>query len=391
MAQQPLFGYSPEQIMQARQAAMQERAAAEASRVGGGWAPLYEQARGLSMMGAEALGRGLFPQAQDPALQRAQVTQSIVNKYRGQDFNSPSVLSQMASEFSQAGIPEVAMELSDRARQLIPKVSRTVVAPGSSVVDEQGNVLFTAPDRDKTEQTKVLPPGAVLVDSQGKIIAQGKETKGEDKKVSPEWTKYQELLGLGVPAAEARSIAYKTQGTDFKRDLEESKKVERQEKQQQQTQNTIGVIDNVMNSIGTAKKQIGTFTAGAIGSPLSLLPGTPAKDLAANLETIKANLGFDRLQQMRDASPTGGALGQVAIQELVALQSTVASLDIQQSPAQLRKNLAKIEGHYKKWRETVKKAAEKGSETFGEKINQPTTTQQPSGVRRYNPATGRVE
>jgi hypothetical protein len=73
------------------------------------------------MMGAEALGRGLFPQAQDPALQRAQVTQSIVQKYRGQDINSPSVLSQMASEFSQAGLPELAMELGDRVRQITPK------------------------------------------------------------------------------------------------------------------------------------------------------------------------------------------------------------------------------------------------------------------------------
>lgn len=154
MAQQPLFGYSPEQIMQARQAAMQERAAAEASRVGGGWAPLYEQARGLSMMGAEALGRGLFPQAQDPALQRAQVTQSIVQKYRGQDFNSPSVLSQMASEFSQAGIPEVAMELSDRARELTPKESFLTVAPGASVINRRGEVVYTAPKEDKESVVK---------------------------------------------------------------------------------------------------------------------------------------------------------------------------------------------------------------------------------------------
>jgi hypothetical protein len=154
MAQQPLFGYSPEQIMQARQAAMQERAAAEASRVGGGWAPLYEQARGLSMMGAEALGRGLFPQAQDPALQRAQVTQSIVQKYKGQDFNSPSMLSQMASEFSQAGIPEVAMELSDRAKKLTPTESFLTVAPGASVINRRGEVVYTAPKEDKESVVK---------------------------------------------------------------------------------------------------------------------------------------------------------------------------------------------------------------------------------------------
>jgi hypothetical protein len=122
MAQQPLFGYSPEQIMQARQLALRERASTEAGRVEGGWAPLYEQSRRLSMMGAEGLGSGLFPQAQDPMLQKAQITQSIVNKYRGQDFNDPSVLSKMASEFSEAGQPELAMELGDMARKLKPRV-----------------------------------------------------------------------------------------------------------------------------------------------------------------------------------------------------------------------------------------------------------------------------
>jgi tRNA(Arg) A34 adenosine deaminase TadA len=390
---QSLFGYSPEQILQARQAAMQERAASEASRVGGGWAPLFEQARGLSMMGTEALGRGLFPQAQDPMLQRAATTQGIVQQFQGQDFNDPAVLTKMAQAFSQAGIPDVAMQLGEEAKKRAPKVSRTVVAPGSSVVDEQGNVLFTAPDRNKTEQTKVLPPGAVLVDAQGNIIAQGREPRGETQKVSAEWTKYQELLGLGVPQAEARSIAYKTNTLDFRKDLEEARKAEQTQKKEQLVETTVRTIDNVMNTIDTASKQIGTFTAGAIGSPLSLIPGTPAKNLAANLETIKANLGFDRLQQMRDASPTGGALGQVAIQELVALQSSLASLDIQQTPAQLRANLNKIKGHYEKWRSAVNKAKEKGVETIGDRVTAPTTpAQQPSGgVRRYNPATGRVE
>jgi len=78
--------------------------------------------------------------------------------------------------------------------------------------------------------------------------------------------------------------------------------------------------------------------------------------LSKRLTTIKANLGFDRLQQMRDASPTGGALGQVAVQELIALQSTIASLDQDQSPTQLKEALDKIEFHYSNWRDTVRKS-----------------------------------
>jgi len=67
------------------------------------------------------------------------------------------------------------------------------------------------------------------------------------------------------------------------------------------------------------------------------------------VSTIKANVGFDRLRQMRDARPTGGALVQVAVQELQALQNSVASLEVGQDKAELMKNLGKIKDHYSKW------------------------------------------
>jgi len=258
----------------------------------------------------------------------------------------------------------------------------------------------------------VLPAGGRIVDPvTGRIIAEGVPQRAEGEKQSPEAKRYNELLALGVPQEEARAIAYKTVNVDFKRELEESKQEERKERKEAQQSNIISTIDNIMNTIGTAEKQVGTFTSGFFGTPLSSIPGTGATDLASNLETIKANLGFDRLQQMRDASPTGGALGQVAIQELVALQSTVASLDIKQSPQQLEANLKKIRGHYQKWRDAVRKAQEQKQTTIGDLQPQapsPAPTQpQPAqpmpqampteagqgGPRRlrFNPATGRVE
>lgn len=113
---------------------------------------------------------------------------------------------------------------------------------------------------------------------------------------------------------------------------------------------------NVLSAVSEAKNLVGYGTSG-IGAGFARLPGTPARDLQAKLDTVKANLGFDRLQQMREMSPTGGALGAVAVQELIALQSTVASLDQAQSPTELRKSLEKIEGHYNKWLETVNKGS----------------------------------
>lgn len=109
---------------------------------------------------------------------------------------------------------------------------------------------------------------------------------------------------------------------------------------------------NVLSAVSDAKNLVGLNTTGP-GSILSKIPGSDARDLQAKLDTVKANLGFDRLQQMREMSPTGGALGAVAVQELIALQSTVASLDQAQSAKELKKSLEKIEGHYNKWLETV--------------------------------------
>ena len=96
--------------------------------------------------------------------------------------------------------------------------------------------------------------------------------------------------------------------------------------------------DFVLNAIDGVLPKIGNFTAG-FGSSLSGIKGTPAHDLQASLDTIRANVGFDRLQTMRDSSPTGGALGQVSEQENKLLQSVAGSLDAGQSPDQLRSNL----------------------------------------------------
>jgi hypothetical protein len=120
---------------------------------------------------------------------------------------------------------------------------------------------------------------------------------------------------------------------------------------------TAAAAQNVLGAVDEAQKLVGMTTTGVPGQVLSRVGGTRARDLQSQLETIKGNLGFDRLQEMRDNSPTGGALGQVAVQELMALQSTVASLDQAQSDEQLRRNLDKIRRHYTRWLDVVQQAS----------------------------------
>lgn len=127
-------------------------------------------------------------------------------------------------------------------------------------------------------------------------------------------------------------------------------------KEDMRAENVVSQAESVLQTITEAKDMIGPMTAGIGGAVVSKVPGTPAYDLQQKVLTVKANIGFDRLQQMREASPTGGALGQVAVQELNSLQATIASLDPNQSPSQVRAGLEKVEKHYSKWLDTVKQS-----------------------------------
>tara|TARA_R110000772_G_scaffold89304_2_gene185105 strand:+ start:2613 stop:3425 length:813 start_codon:yes stop_codon:yes gene_type:complete len=73
----------------------------------------------------------------------------------------------------------------------------------------------------------------------------------------------------------------------------------------------------------------GWFETGTTGAFMrNFVPGTTAADdLVANTNTLRANLAFDALQAMRDASQTGGALGQVSEIELQLLESATANVN----------------------------------------------------------------
>lgn len=67
-----------------------------------------------------------------------------------------------------------------------------------------------------------------------------------------------------------------------------------------------------------------------------------ATNLEATLTTIRGNLGFDALQEMRDNSPTGGALGQVSNFEIQNLQSLQGNIERSQNEEQLDHNLNRL-------------------------------------------------
>lgn len=126
-------------------------------------------------------------------------------------------------------------------------------------------------------------------------------------------------------------------------------------------QGALARADFVLSKIGEAKQAAkGLTTTGFIGGVSRNVPGSPAYQLNRVLDPIKANIGFAELQAMREASPTGGALGQVAVQELNMLQSVLGSLDNAQSEEQLMGALTSIEKHFNNWKRVVQQAKGKG-------------------------------
>lgn len=151
-------------------------------------------------------------------------------------------------------------------------------------------------------------------------------------------------------------------------------------------------IGNITSKIDEAISQTGYMTAG-FASLSSAIPGTPAADLYNTLTTIQADAAFGALQEMRDNSKTGGALGQVSERELELLSAAQEAIKSSQSPEQLKKNLENYKSIRQQSFSRVKEAYRKdyGSLPQGLFGEQSSSDQTASKRRRYNPETGQLE
>ena len=111
----------------------------------------------------------------------------------------------------------------------------------------------------------------------------------------------------------------------------------------QTTDNTLQTIDNALDLTGEYWRigyDVGKFS-----------PVGAARPLRNKVDTLKANLSFDRLQKMRDESKTGGALGQVSNIELNLLGSSVAALD--PGSRDFKEQLQVVRRHYEAFKASL--------------------------------------
>lgn len=112
----------------------------------------------------------------------------------------------------------------------------------------------------------------------------------------------------------------------------------------------------VLQSVDELLQKVGASTTG-MGSLLTWIPGSAATDFEAELDTLKANIAFNELTQMREASKTGGALGAVSDRELSLLSSALGALNNRQSPANLARNLNRIKDSITRWQQAMSNAS----------------------------------
>jgi len=273
-----------------------------------------------------------------------------------------------------------------------------VVSPGSAVWDpETRTVLFDNPSRPANFATVdiPMPDGSVIrgqrdpstgdvYDLAGRRLSAGPRSQPT---AQPKATPAAEIIaaieddaGRKLTDSERKQIsdAIKT-GKDFsvpmlsdsgfgvQRPPEEqtaaTERAKAEEKARAQAPQAKARLDDALNTsmrvravVEEAKNMAGPFSTGVAAQLTQGLGGTPARNLRAKLNTVKANLGFQELSKMREMSPTGGALGNVSNIELEMLQSTIESLDQLQSHDEVINALVKIDTHLANWEAAVREA-----------------------------------
>jgi len=108
-------------------------------------------------------------------------------------------------------------------------------------------------------------------------------------------------------------------------------------------------IDDARLAIDAADKaleNLGFWSTGLPGRIGSMFAGSDRKDLEGALSSLKSVITQESLQAMREASPTGGALGNVTEKELPIIQDKLGSLDADQGREVLEENILDIKRRF---------------------------------------------
>lgn len=277
--------------------------------------------------------------AQAVAQQPVQVAQSAINPAIIEALTNPQ-----ANEQTQR-IASILLQ-QDQARQSAAMEAEMRNAdPLRRLQIEKGQIELDALRNPKpgyrtlsTEEKKALglsPNGAFQIDGENKIsqIGGGGVTINNEGTIPAGYQAIRDAEGRvtsiqpipGSPAALEMEQALKTRETQGGR---------------KET-----ATDVITNAASEARKLIksGTMTTGTIGRIASNLTESDAAELRRQVDVLKSNATIENLTAMRQASPTGGALGSVTEKEGAMLAAAAGAIDPNAGKDQVEKQLENYE------------------------------------------------
>lgn len=138
------------------------------------------------------------------------------------------------------------------------------------------------------------------------------------------------------------------------------------EQKQQQSKYASIVKDDLLRILDI-RKQTGFPDTGTPAKLASWIGESQAGRIASLLEGIRPNIAFNRLTEMRQSSPTGGAVGNLTDDERKALSDTLGSLNQYSDPALFDENVKRI---YNQFMDTIHGTPEHIS-SYGQQVGIP--------------------
>ena len=142
-----------------------------------------------------------------------------------------------------------------------------------------------------------------------------------------------------------------------------AKQAERERAKQETMSFDVAGLSSVRDKVGVVSSKIDQilespdldFATGQSGIIARNISGTKSYGIAQDVKTVTANAAFQALQAMRDASKTGGALGQVSERELDLLEKSMGAVDPSLPDKQFRRNMKEVKLEFNKILKTGEK------------------------------------
>ncbi len=242
-----------------------------------------------------------------------------------------------------------------------PTVGRT--ASDGSFVPIEGAAPYEEPEGPLSTAGKLYADllSGRITQAQFDAEMEGRRSQGTTVNVNnnPLGAQTDPLSGIGYGSAQKGEDAAIAMGRDGNPIVTPGPQQEAYNKAFRSVQETNASNSIVLDDIDRALEGTNNWSAGGMawtrGIP-ALGGSTPAGELDNLIKSIRANVGFDKLQTMREVSPTGGALGQVTEKELAFLQAVFGSLEQDQRPENLRYNLERLKDHVQGREERLRQA-----------------------------------